>query len=289
MVQPDLDRLPPPFRDERFRRLRHGVHDDPEIDVHINEAGDFAFLDPLPTTDYVSYTPRARKLGLEDYRRQLGVYSLRYANVAAPFEAAASVLEVVSGDGGFLAFVHDLRPQALLACVEPDQASRARRDALPWLVQYGDAAEIGGQRFDLICMFHVLEHILDPLPFLARWAALLGPGGRLIIEVPSLDDPLRGLYAVPAYEDFLFQRQHPYCYAASSLRRLLEGAGYGVGSMIHHQRYGLENHLTWMRHGVPGGDPALRGVLADADGAYRASLEGSGHADTVIAVVESGP
>ena len=99
-----------------------------------------------------------------------------------------------------------------------------------------------GGSFDLVCLFHVLEHIIEPAPFLESCTALLVSGGRIIIEVPSLEDPLLSLYHVDAYQNFFFQTQHPYSYSAASLGRLLDAHGLAVDESIAHQRYGLENH-----------------------------------------------
>ena len=43
------------------------------------------------------------------------------------------------------------------------------------------------ERYDLITMWHFLEHDYDPLRSLMRARDALAPGGRLIVEVPRLD------------------------------------------------------------------------------------------------------
>ena len=158
------------------------------------------------------------------------------------------------------------------------------RNELSWLTQYEDFSAASGQRFDVVCLFHVLEHVIEPEPFLERCTALVAPGGRLVIEVPSLDDPLLSLYGLAAYQDFFYQPQHPYYYSAMSLGRLLETLGCTVEYLSAHQRYGLENHLNWLQTGRPGGNQTYRRVFASADANYRKSLEDSGHSDAVIAV-----
>ena len=47
--------------------------------------------------------------------------------------------------------------------------------------------DFGSKRFDLITMWHFLEHDYDPMRTLRTARDLLGPDGRLIIEVPRLD------------------------------------------------------------------------------------------------------
>lgn len=48
-----------------------------------------------------------------------------------------------------------------------------------------DAALAEGERFELILMDNVLEHLLQPADTLARVRELLAPGGVLLIEVPN--------------------------------------------------------------------------------------------------------
>ena len=52
----------------------------------------------------------------------------------------------------------------------------------------------GDTRFDLVTMWHFLEHDYDPMRTLATARDLLKPDGRLIIEVPRLDSKTFRLY-----------------------------------------------------------------------------------------------
>jgi len=278
--------LPAPFRAERFTLLRTGIHDDPETTVYLNEPRDFAFLFPQPWIDYGRYEPRFRQLGLGVYRRRNEVVERRFAKIATYFETAHSVLEIGAADARFLRHARQENPHLVIASVEVDENSRSERDQVEGLAQFSRLAEalVAGRRFELVCFFHVLEHVLEPAPFLAACRDVLAPGGRMIVEIPSLDDPLLALFVVPEYEAFYFQRQHPYVYSARSVARLLESHGFGVERVIAHQRYGLENHLTWLGKRRPGGDEALRSLVEPVDGAYRERLEAVGFADAVIVI-----
>jgi len=281
---PPVHGLPPPFDAERYSRLRTGIYDDPGLDVYVNEAGDFAHLSPLPTTDYRNYASRVKRLGLEGYKKKNAGYALRYQKLVQLFAGARSFLEIGAGAGGFLAHVREQHPDIAYACIEPDENSRNARAELSWLRQFEMFDDAPAGSFELVGLFHVLEHVLEPVSFLRSCAGLLSPNGRLIVEVPSLDDPLLSLYHLESYENFFFQRQHPFYYSASSLKRLLESTGFVVESVIFHQRYGIENHLSWLQTGKPGGSAEFRSIFGQADKQYRASLEASGHSDAAVAV-----
>jgi SAM-dependent methyltransferase len=285
-LEKTIEDLPSCLRESRFRLLQHGVYDSPETDVYIDEEGDFAFLCPRPEVDYVRYKPRVATLELAGYKKSLAVVQRRFEKIRGCFRGARNVLEIGAGDASFLAHVGSQCPDVALASQEIDQNTRAARDAVPGLTQHASFDEVraSGERYDLVCMFHVLEHVFAPGEFLADATACLAPGGRLVIEVPSLSDPLLSLYGCEAYRRFYFQRQHPYVYSAGSLTRLLTQLGFEVEQAIDHQRYGLENHLHWLYAGKPGGSELLRGIFGGCEDGYLRALERAGHADSFIGV-----
>lgn len=278
--------MPRPYRDASFRHRRRGIFDDAEIDVFMDADGGFAVLHPSPTLDYSHYVSRQQKLELGSYKKSLDVVARRLAKIVDLFPERGSVLEIGAAKGEFLAQLRALRPALSLMTVEPDSDTKAARQELGLAADYRslDDAIAAGVKADVVCLFHVFEHINEPPRFLDQIRQLLSPGARVIIEVPSLDDPLLSLYALPAYESFYFQRQHPFVYSGRSLSRVISESGFKVDEIRPWQRYGLENHLAWLRHGRPGGDSGLAEVLAPADAAYKTALEAEGHTDTVFAV-----
>jgi SAM-dependent methyltransferase len=281
---------PAPFDRDTFTLLRNGVYDDDTIRVLINEQNDFALLDPRPSIDYTRYTPRFQKLDQAAYRRRRRVEAQRHDKLTSYFRSGGSVLEIGAGNGLFLGILREHNPDSELAYVEPDEATDSQRAEVAGLTKHRSVEEAvaAGKTYDTVCFFHLLEHILDPGTFLDQVRRLLHVESHLVIEVPSLDDPLRSVYGLDAFEAFYFQRQHPYVYSSRSLERLMAHNGFETERVIAYQRYGLENHLGWIRNGRPGGDPALAERLASAEPAYRAALEAGGQTDTAIWVGKPG-
>lgn len=282
--------LPKPYDRATLVHRRRGVADDATTDVFIDADGAFAMLHPRPTFDYGHYVSRENKLGLTGYKSSLGVISRRFDRIADLFPSTGTVLEVGAADGAFLDHLRSHRPGLGLIAVEPDRATRSAREALDLKGTFVDleAAAAAGVAADIVCLFHVFEHISKPASFLADVRNVLAPDGRIIIEVPSLDDPLLSMYRLPAYEAFYFQRQHPFVYSSGSLKRVLEEHGLRVVEVRAYQRYGLENHFAWLIHGRPGGDPGFAAVFAPIEQAYRRALEAAGKTDTVFAIAVAG-
>ena len=69
--------------------------------------------------------------------------------------------------------------------------------------------------------------------------------------------------------------------------RVVEANGFTTRDVIHHQRYGLENHLQWLTEGRPGGSERFRETFGSTEAAYLADIERGGRADSVILVAEA--
>ena len=65
--------------------------------------------------------------------------------------------------------------------VEPNKDSRRKAGKIGFV--YDSLAEVD-RTFDLVTSVHVLEHVSDPLAFLQQKAALIRPGGEMLIVFP---------------------------------------------------------------------------------------------------------
>ena len=121
--------------------------------------------------------------------------------------------------------------------------------------------EITDHSCDLIFMFHVLEHIDDPVKYLKEVKKKLSPDGNLIIEVPNVEDILVSTYKIKPHLDFYWEIAHNYYFSKTTLGRVLEKAGYQY-EIFPLQRYDLSNHMYWMITGKPGGQGHFNEVFS---------------------------
>jgi SAM-dependent methyltransferase len=98
----------------------------------------------------------------------------------------AQILEVGCGTGGNLAM---LRQFGNVTAVEADASAMdwaAKRSGLSILLgRLPNDLPIGDQRFDLICLFDVLEHLPEDRASLERLRAATAPRGKILLTVPA--------------------------------------------------------------------------------------------------------
>jgi 2-polyprenyl-3-methyl-5-hydroxy-6-metoxy-1,4-benzoquinol methylase len=200
--------------------------------------------------------------------------------------AQKRVLDVGCGDGQFLALAKTIAKN--VKGVEPDKqwGEHYRHLGITVKSSIGDFGQ--DDIFDTITLFHVLEHIQDPIPFLSHVKRLLPKEGRLIVEVPSADDALLTLYKNKPFSEFTYWSCHLYLYTPATLKLLFEKSGFTLIEMKQFQRYPLSNHLYWLSMGKPKGQThwkeLCRPVLEEA---YAETLAAIGKCDTLIGIFQN--
>jgi SAM-dependent methyltransferase len=155
---------------------------------------------------------------------------------------------------------------------------------------YADIADTDNDHFDVVTLFHVFEHLQDPLDTLKTIRQKLVKGGRVIIEVPHANDFLISFLNLEAFKKFTFWSEHLILHTRNSLATFLRSAGFTDIQVIGYQRYPLANHLFWLAHGKPGGHKTWSCLVnAEIDIAYGNLLAQLDMTDTLIAVARKGP
>jgi len=136
-----------------------------------------------------------------------------------------SLLDVGCGGGELLAAAL-ARGWRAAGCEPMAQAAELARSRAPAAdIRVGLSSEVGfdGRSFDVVCAFHVLEHMPDSRAFLrelARWAR---PGGLVVVETPNFASRLRRVRG----ERWLHLRplEHLVHFTPQTMRAALAGAG----------------------------------------------------------------
>ena len=135
------------------------------------------------------------------------------------------LLDVGCATGEFLAEMRRAGWKVLGVEVDAAAAERAR-EAFGLEVVHGrlEDLETGKGPFDVITMWHVVEHVGDPAGILARARRLLDPEGLLVVAVPNHDSVDRKAYGRDwiAYD----VPRHLQHFTLATLTRLARGAGF---------------------------------------------------------------
>jgi SAM-dependent methyltransferase len=203
-------------------------------------------LDRCQGCGHVFQNPRLAADGLEFYYRDFydglgeqGMHVLfsaqgpRYrsrAEALKPFGTPKSWLDVGTGHGHFCNVARELWPQTRFDGLD-QSCSVTLAEHRGWIAHayQGDfvdlAPDLAGA-YDVVSMFHCLEHTPDPQRELKAARTALRPGGHLMIEVPDPDSPwaaLLGKWWMP-----WLQPQHLHLFPVGNLRARLEELDFTV-------------------------------------------------------------
>lgn len=144
--------------------------------------------------------------------------------------------------------------------------------------------EMGERKFDVVSLFHVLEHLPDPVQILNDIKNYLGEKGTLIVEVPHARDFLLETLKSDDFKKFTLWSEHLVLHTRDSLKTLLEMAGFKNVEVHGVQRYPLSNHLYWLSQNKPGGHEHWKHLDSpELIAAYQRKLAEIDQTDTIVA------
>ena len=104
-------------------------------------------------------------------------------------------------------------------------------------------------KFDIVVLFHTLEHITDPITLLKNIKKLLKPKGKILIEVPNSDD--FHLKLNKFYKEFYWERAHIHYFNPKILKNVIQKSSFKNIRIVGVQRYGIENFFHWKLKNKP--------------------------------------
>lgn len=139
-----------------------------------------AFFDPMIPGDEAFYNQLYTRLGEEGPWQGKRVERSDYLRVASAIKSGETVLDVGCGTAGFARWVPHARYVGLERSPEAQKvAADVRAETI------AEHAERHPAEYDVVCAFHVVEHVADPLRFVADMVRCLRPGGRLFLAAPG--------------------------------------------------------------------------------------------------------
>ena len=143
------------------------------------------------------------------------------------------------------------------------------------------------KKFDIITMFHVLEHIPFQVNMLKILKSKLKKKGKIVIEVPHAEDFLILQDELTDFRSFTFWSEHLILHTYRSLVTILKKAGFKKINIQFYQRYDLANHLGWFLQGKPNGHINYKNIINEKlNRAYQENLKKIKQTDTLIAIAE---
>lgn len=232
-----------------------------------------AWTDPLPhnprdfyADDYrvrykSSYSPKPKHI-----LRAGNVALSRYRKIEQLLSKSLKILDVGSGGGEFAYLLKTIGQD--VKGIEPNKGYAEysiREYGLDIQVGFIQDSAFKTESFDLITIWHVLEHTESPFDVLSKLHSLLKPQGILVIEVPNIEATCQSPKST-------FHEAHIFHFNVSTLQRLAKKSGF-----------------TMMTHSISadGGNITIITQRNSSHGVARCELEIPGNSEEIIRIVRS--
>ncbi len=194
----------------------------------------------------------------------------------------AVIADVGCGCGAFLDYVRGGAKDII--AVEPsvkyrDVLSRKGFHTYPYakeaICDYKD-------KCDVVTSFDVIEHVEDPISFVADYYDLLKEDGVGIIGTPTDAPIMRKLLGEVYEKQILYSVQHLWILGEKNLRIIAEQAGFKKISFKYFQRYGIDNFIAWIKDKKPNSGTGLKLFSGMMDMVWKSELESTALSDYIV-------
>ena len=146
------------------------------------------------------------------------------------------VLDIGGGSGWLLSVIRDLDPRVVETHeIDIDGRARDRAEQAGHVFHQMRVEEFDSdQRFDLVLMLNLIEHVADPRAVLTQIRGCLATGGRVLIKTPNHATLDRRIFQHRNWGGFHCPR-HFVLFSAPSLRALSADCGFSVARLSYTQ------------------------------------------------------
>lgn len=140
------------------------------------------------------------------------------------------ILDVGCGDGRFLGVLEKYGPsewEVLGIDIDEGAINRARQKGLKAYRTRLEDFDPGAEKFDMVVLFQVIEHVSEPREMCAKIRELLKPGGVFVIETPDVAGWDERLFRGGLWGGYHIPR-HWNLFDPGNLERMLVASGFEI-------------------------------------------------------------
>ena len=185
-----------------------------------------------------------------DYSQELHGLKNSYRKIVlktCPAPAGKSIVEIGGGNGFFLEEAQEMGFTSITEIEPSIPAYESAQENLKPFFKVDVVREglIPDNSEDIVVIFHVLDHLPDPLSTLKLIRKMLKPGGSVCIAVHNVNSISSFLLKVRSP---IFDVEHTYLYSKSTLTALLVESGFKVELAKHYKN---SYSLAYILHLIP--------------------------------------
>lgn len=171
------------------------------------------------------------------------IYKIELLRSLGILEQAGAVLDIGFGNGGFLLAMHRQGWRGV-GLEFTEKVDLVFDPAGRFEVRFGAQAlqQLEAESYDLITMWHVIEHLTDPVGVLELARRALRPGGRIVIAVPNAAGLNSRLFKSQWYA--IMPPWHLQQFTPRSLALAFERAGLALEEVRGFDP--LTQHILWV-------------------------------------------
>ena len=225
------------------------------------------FLHPMPDSREIErfypadYWWNARRSGglkkLESVYRKLALHDHIAFITKAAGVRGVDVLDVGCGSGTLLGLLKQRGFRVNGLDFSPEAAAIAKAEnGVDVAVGSLEEAHFPAESFDVVTLFHVMEHVTNPRLVLAQVSRVLKPNGVAILQVPNIESWQFKIFGARWYG--LDIPRHVIDYSRNSMLKLLADSGFVVNRIRHFNL--RDNGPALVSSVFPSLDPVSRSV-----------------------------
>ncbi len=226
------------------------------------------FLNPMPGEEEIAgfypnqYWWSGARSGLLKkleavYRRRALRGHVSFISKAAANRTGLDLLDVGCGSASLLGLMKQRGFRVMGVDFSSEAAAVAKTEnGVHVIVGSLEDAALPDRSFDIVTLFHVMEHVTNPRDVLKEVARILKPEGSVVLQVPNIDSWQFGMFGAQWYG--LDIPRHVIDYSKDAMLRLLADAGF-ITHRIRHFNL-RDNAPAFVSSLFPSLDPVSRAV-----------------------------